>query len=65
MVACLAWVEASLHGSHYYRLTYAACGNVPSNYYCVGWREVALFRTIFVLAAGIALVVFNERRRSA
>lgn len=65
VIAGLAWVEAALHGNHYYRLTYAACRNLPNNPYCSQWGEVALFRAIFVAAIGLALFVFNERRNAA
>ena len=65
VLAGFAWVEAALHGNHYYRLTYAACGNLPGNLYCSQWREVAVFRAILVAAAGLALFIFNERRHVA
>lgn len=65
VVAGLAWVEAALHGSHYYRLTYEVCKNLPSNPLCSGWRTVAILRIVFVVAIGAALLVFNERRRSS
>ncbi|HEY9085057.1 MAG TPA: hypothetical protein VIN40_03835 [Candidatus Tyrphobacter sp.] len=62
VIAGLAWVEAALHGNHYYRLAYEACGSGFANLYCAGWRDVAIFRTIMILAAGAALLTYNERR---
>jgi hypothetical protein len=63
IIGGLAWVEAALHGSHFYRLTYGACGHLPNNPICGGWRTVALLRSAFVLAVGGALLIFNERRQ--
>jgi ribulose-5-phosphate 4-epimerase/fuculose-1-phosphate aldolase len=61
-VAGLAWVEAALHDNHYYRLTYEACKNIPGDLYCVSWRTTALFRAAMIIAAGAALLIYNERR---
>ena len=62
MVAGLAWVQAILHGRHYYRLTYATCESNSALPLCGTWNSTALFQTIVVLAIGAALLLWNERR---
>jgi hypothetical protein len=62
VIAGLAWVESALHSNHYYRLTYAACANLPESPYCRDWQTVAVFRAVFVILLGVAAWIYNERR---
>jgi hypothetical protein len=63
VVAGLAWVEASLHAHHYYRLTYEVCNSgANGNLLCIGWQREAWYSAIVVLALGAAALIWNERR---
>lgn len=63
VLAGLAWVEATLWGHHYYRLTWAACRRLAGNRSdCVSWLVAARLQALVVVILGATVFFWNERR---